>query len=205
MTCEACRAAVAHQIEGEIAAKLHAACVAICGCEKFQLSDHSPGCVEDSELLDLIISDPQSIQGGKLPHPSVLVQIDRTGLSVLRDRAANEEFEQTIRELKDRAEEKGKERFFHGICSIQTAAIRGAGGSRFLCVYDTALPTKPNHADIFGPDLSAMAGAVISKSEHERRNRARIKQFIDRIGNCFVPAKSFRDGAFVAHSRPKQA
>jgi hypothetical protein len=146
MTCEACRAAVAHPIATEIAARLHAACVAVCGCENFSLSDHSPGRVDDSELLDLIISDPQSIQDGKLPHPSALVQIDRAGLSVLRDRAANEEFEQTIRELKDRAEMNGKERFFHGICSIRTAGIRGDAENRFLCVYDTALRTKPNHA-----------------------------------------------------------
>jgi hypothetical protein len=203
MTCDACRAAVTHQIDGEVAAMLHAATIVVCGCERFSLSDLSPGRVEDSELLDLIISDPQSIQDGKLPHPSALVQIDRAGLSVLRDTAANEEFEHTIKELKDHAEQKGKERFFHGICSIQTAVIRGDAENRFLCVYDTALPAKPNHADIFGPDLRASAGAAISKSEHERRNRARIKQFIDRIGNCFVPARIFRDGAFASHSRPK--
>jgi hypothetical protein len=203
MTCEACRAAAAHEIDGEIAAKLHAAGVVICGCEKFRLSDHSPGPVDDSELLDLVISDPQSIQGGRLPHPSVLVQIDKGGLSVLRDAASDQEFEITIQELRARAEANGKERFFHGICSIQTAAIRTDGKSRFLCVYDTALATKPNHADIFGPDHKAMAVSDISRSELERRNRARIKQFIDKIGNCFVPASAFRGGAFVMHARPK--
>jgi hypothetical protein len=72
----------------------------------------------------------------------------------------------------------------------------------FYCVYDTALETKPNHADVFGPDLKAMAlPDQISKGEHERRNRARIKKFIEKIGNCFVPARSFRGGAFAKYSR----
>jgi hypothetical protein len=204
MTCEACRAAAAHDVDGEIAARLHAASSTICGCEKFRLSDLSPRRVEDTEMLDLIISDPQSIQGGKLPHPSALVQIDRGGLSVLRDTASNDEFEITIRELKDRAEASGRERFFHGICSIPTTEIRVDGARRFLCVYDTALPAKPNHADIFGPDLKAMAETGISNAEHERRKRARIKRFIDKIGDCFVPASAFRQGAFIAHTRPKE-
>jgi hypothetical protein len=203
MTCATCRAAAAHDIDGEIAAKLHAASEAVCGCEKFRLSVHSPGLVDDSETLDLIINDPQSIQDGKIPHPSALVQIDRSGLSVLRDRAGNDEFELTINELKARAQASNKERFFHGICSINAAAIRFNGEARFLCIYDTALPTKPNHADIFGPDLKAMCVTEISKGEHERRNRARIKKFLDVIGDCFVPARDFRGGAFISYSRPK--
>jgi hypothetical protein len=134
----------------------------------------------------------------------VLVPIDTFGLSVLRDNAANEEFERTVTELKARAEARGKERFFHGICSFTARSIRYSGNDRFLCVYDTALPNKPNHADIFGPDLKAIAGVTMSKGEQERQNRARIKQFIDLIGNCFIPAANFRDGALTAHCRPKE-
>jgi hypothetical protein len=204
MTCKACRAAAAHENDEEIAAKFHAAAATVCGCENFRLSDHSPGPVKDSELLDLIISDPQGIQGGKPPHPSILVQIDRGGLSVLRDTASSQEFEDTIQELKNRSKASGRERFFYGICSIPTAEIRFDGESRFLCVYDTAFPTKPNHADIIGPDLKAMADSEISRPEQERRNRVRIKRFIDKIGDCFVSANAFRNGEFVSHARPKE-
>jgi len=202
MTCESCRAAVNHPVAAEIAAKLHAACQDICGCERFRLSDHSPRQVENQEILNLIIIDPQGIKDGKIPHPGALVQIDRGGLSVLRDCAANDEFELTINQLKARAERSGAERFFHGVCTFTAGTIRVDGESRLLCVYDTALKEKPSHADVFGPDLMAMAGSgSISKGEHERRNRARIKRFIDKIGDCFVLAKSFRGGAFVRYSR----
>ena len=65
MTCELCRAAVAHPVDAEIASKLHAACKDICGCERFRLSDYSPGSVQDQETLNLLIFDPQGIKDGK--------------------------------------------------------------------------------------------------------------------------------------------
>jgi hypothetical protein len=202
MSCELCRAALSHPDDQEIAAKLHAACMDVCGCERYTLSDLSPGPVHDEELLNLIISDPQGIKDGKTPHPGILVQIDQAGLSVLRDAASNEEFEITIRELKERSEQKGGERYFFGICAFKARSIRVSGDRRFLCVYDTALDNKPNHADVFGPDLKAMAlPEQISKGEHKRRNMARIKKFIEQMGECFVPARMFRDGAFAKYSR----
>jgi hypothetical protein len=204
MSYEACRAAVSHNVDPEIAGELHAACEPICGCEQFRLSDYSPGQVGDEETLNLIIIDPQGIQGGKIPHPGALVQIDRSGLSVLRDRSINEEFEITINELRARAKANGVERFFHGVCSFRASAIRFDGEGRFLCVYDTALQEKPSHADVFGPDLKAMASPeVISNGEHERRKRARIKKLIDKIGDCFAPASTFRNGVFAGYSRSK--
>jgi hypothetical protein len=201
MNCEACRAAAAHDNSAEIASRLHAACKAVCGCEKYKLSDHSPSPVSDQETLNLIISDPQSIKDGKILHPGVLVQIDRAGLSVLRDQADNDEFEMTIQELNERARASGGERFFHGVCAFAAGSIRHDESARFLCVYDTGLAMKPNHADIVGPDHKAMAEDLISKGEQERRNRARIKKLIDRVRDSFVPAKTFRGGVFISHSR----
>jgi hypothetical protein len=201
MTCEECRAAAAHDNDQEIASKLHAASSDVCGCEQFRLAANSPGPVKDDEILDLILSDPQSIQNGRSPHPGILVQIDTFGLSVLRDSAANDEFEDTIIELRDRSKERGKERFFHGVCVFQAAEIRSEGTERFLCVYDTALPKRPHHADVFGPDLSAMASDKISRSEHERQKRARIKKLIERIEGKFVSATAFRHGAFAKYFR----
>jgi hypothetical protein len=200
MTCEACRAALAHPNEKEIASKLHAATDGPCGCEKFRLAPQSPGVVQDDETLNLILTDPQSIKDGKSPHPGVLVQIDTFGLSVLRDAASNQEFEHTIRELIQRSKERGQERFFHGVCSFQAGEVRYDGQDRFLCVYDTALPEKPHHADVFGPDLSAPEDKI-SKGERERRSRARIKKLLDRINGRFASVAAFRGGAFLVHGR----
>jgi hypothetical protein len=132
MSCELCRAAISHPVDAEIAAKLHAACTDICGCERYRLSSHSTGQVENAELLNLIVSDPQGIKDGKTPHPGMFVQIDRAGLSVLREGATNEEFELTIRELKDRAAQSGAERYFHGVCTLKAGEIRADGESKFL-------------------------------------------------------------------------
>ncbi len=202
MSLDSCRAAIAHENDKEIAERIHAACNSICGCEAFSLADGCPGTVRDSETLHLVISDPQSLLPDLTLNPASLVQIDYAGLSVLRGPAADGEFEITITELKARSASAGKERFFHGICSFAAATIRYNGSHRFLCVYDTALPGKPHHADVFGPDLRAIAGGAMSNSERERRKRQRIKQLIDRIGASFQPAQRFRGGIFAARSRP---
>jgi hypothetical protein len=202
MSLESCRAAIAHERDKEIAEKVHAACASVCGCEAFSLGDGSPGPVEDPENLHLVISDPQSLLPDLTLNPASLVQIDYAGLSVLRDRAADGEFELTISELKARSASTGKERFFHGVCTFTASTIRYNGVDRFLCIYDTAMPGKPHHADIFGPDLRAMSGGAISKSEREKQNRQRIKQLIDRIGASFEPAQVFRNGVLAAYSRP---
>jgi hypothetical protein len=201
MTCQQCREACSYSVKKERAARTHAASSEICGCETFSLSQYSPGIVSDDEKLHFVVSDPKSLLNGVL-SPNVLIQIDTGGLSILRDAASDEEFRITINELKARAEAQGAEWYFYGVCTFSASAIRYDEAKRFLCVYDTGLADKPNHADLMGPDLRALATPTISKGEHERRNRARIKRARDIIDSIFTGAARFRGGKFSEFARP---
>ncbi|MBA9069888.1 hypothetical protein FHR71_003649 [Methylobacterium sp. RAS18] len=149
------------------------------------------------------MSDPKALLNGSL-NPTALIQIDSGGLSILRDAASDDEFLLTIDQLKSRATQQGSEWYFFGVCTFSAATVRYDGDERFLCVYDTGLPDKPHHADIMGPDLRALSQPAISKGEQERRNRARIKKMIDKIGPVFIGASRFRGGKFSEYARPSQ-
>ena len=200
MTCEACRAACSHGTANERAAQVHKADADVCGCERFSVSDFSPGRVKDDETLHMLISDPQHLLDGKL-NPSSLIQIDKGGLSTLREAANNDEFLATCASLQQRAAAKGNPWFLHSVCNIAVGTLRYSNGDRFVCVYDTGVPDKPNHADIMGPDIRAMSTKPMSNGELERACRARIKLLIERIGPRLVSPKDFRDGAFSSFVR----
>lgn len=203
MTCQQCREACSHPTKKERAARAHAASPEVCGCETFSLSDYSPGRVSDDEQLHFVVGDPKSLLNGSL-SPNVLIQIDTGGLSILREAASDEEFWLTISQLKARAEAQGAEWYFYGVCTFSAASVRYDEARRFLCVYDTGLPDKPHHADLMGPDLRALSNPVISKSEQDRQNRARVKRARDKIDSIFTGASRFRNGKFSQFSRPDQ-
>jgi hypothetical protein len=117
------------------------------------------------------------------------MQVDRGGLSVLRDGASDEEFEITYGEMKRGSDAKGKERYFHGVCSFHADRVRYHRNSRFLGIFDTAIERRPHHADIGGPPMG--------RKDQERR----WKTVIDIIGPSLVPVDAFRGGTFVKHSR----
>jgi hypothetical protein len=129
----------------------------------------------------------------------MLVQLDFSGVSVLRDMAADEEFELTIKLLRERSAAAGKERYFHGVCAFPASTVRYDSGARLLGVYDTALPDRPHHADMVGPDLHPIT--VLSNTQKERENRKRCKRVIELIGTTLLPARQFRAGAFASYAR----
>jgi hypothetical protein len=190
--CRACRAAARFEPARERAVRIHAAINERFGCERFTLGPHCPGRVLDAEYLNLIITDPQTIdhRTGRL-LPVLVKQVDEKGLSVLRDQAANDEFEITYAQLKEASDSAGKERFFHGVCRFQTSVVRYENNERYLGVYATALPGRRYHADIFAPPLT-------TRREHE----ARKKNIIYKIGPSLVGVSDFRNRAFSGHARP---
>lgn len=195
MSQEACRAAFAHNPISGIAKAVNGATRNVCGCENYSMADGSPGIVADQETLHLIISDPTDIQDGRL-SPSSLIRVDTSGVSVLRENAANSEFELTLRELRERSAAANKPRSFLGVCLFSAHTVRLQDGARFMGVYDTALPGKDHHADILGPSV----GDHLSNTQKERARRRRIKEMIGLIGRCFEPARSFRAGTFLNFS-----
>ena len=196
MTCEACQEAFRHEPYTERAAKVHAATNECCGCEKYKAWEHSPGRILDNEILHLLITDPTNLLNGVELDPTLAMQIDRGGLSTLREGASNNEFLLTIQALRARSAEKGDQRFFHGVLTFEAGTVRKIDGGRFLCIYDTGMADKPHHADLMAPPVS---GA--SKSERKRAEMARYKSLIEAIGPSFVPAARFRGGVFSGYTR----
>src|SRR5690606_26595221 len=139
----ACRSALSFEPAKERCAKL-----AQVSGENFCCEQHaapgSPGVVSDNEYLNFLLFDPQQVFPDKTLRPEGLVQIDRAGLSVLRDGAADDEFLLTMEQLHS----NGKQREFHGVARFQAGSIRHLGDERSLGVYDTPLPGKINHCDI---------------------------------------------------------
>ena len=136
--CAACRAAFATLNKKERAAAVHDAATRLCGCEEFKAVPGSPGQVQDHELLHLLVSDPLHVfqETGEL-RPELALQIDRGGLSVLRSDAEDDEFRDTLDELRRKSTETGKERFFHGVITFKARDVRYRSAERFLCIYDT--------------------------------------------------------------------
>jgi hypothetical protein len=147
--------------------------------------------VDDNEYLNLIITDPQSLdpRSGNI-LPVVVNQVDKNGVSVLRDAAADDEFEITFEELKRRSDEQGKERFFHGVCRFLAGNIRREGATQQLGVYDTSLHRRRHHADILAPPL-----------QNRREVEARKKRILDKINPSYIPVADFRSGAFEKFGR----
>jgi hypothetical protein len=154
--------------------------------------------VSDHEVLHLLISYPQHVFDTGELRPELAEQIDSGGLSVLRSNAADAEFIATVEELKQRSQARGIVRFVHGVLSFTAGSVRYDERQRFMCVYDTALPSKPHHPDVMGPTL----GADLSKSEQKRQQRRRIKKFIDLVGPGFETVTTFREGVLSGYARP---
>jgi hypothetical protein len=187
-----CRAAAVFEPAKERARKIHAVVDRQFACECYNLSRHSPGPVDDAEVLNFLITDPQSLDPrSRNLSPVIARQVYEKGMSVLRDRAANTEFELTYVELKRSSDAKGKERFFHGVCAFRARELRYDGGSRFAGVYDTGLPDRPHHADIMVPPPG-------NRIEQERC----MKKIIDKIGPSFIDVNGFRDGTFRRFGKP---
>jgi hypothetical protein len=189
--CRSCRSAAHFLPASERAARIHRACQEIFGCERYKLGKGSPGPVRDEEYLNLLISDPQTVdhRSGKL-LPVLVNQVDGNGLSVLRDAATNQEFEVTFAEMKRGSDSRGQPRYLFGVCRFLASAVRIEDSVRYLGVYDTALPQRSHHADVCAPPLN-------SRREYE----ARKKRIIDKIGSSLIPVHGFRGGAFMKYAR----
>jgi hypothetical protein len=121
-------------------------------------------------------------------------QVDRGGLSVLRHDATDAEFVSTFEALKTRAKASGNERYLHGVISFQAKQVRYDERKRFMCVYDTALSDRPQHADVMAPPLPEGC----SKNTY----KARTKRVIELVGSGFESAAAFRGGLLAAYARP---
>jgi hypothetical protein len=186
MGCLDCRKALAEQT-GTFADRIHAASDEPCGCERHSLSDLSPGVVCDNESLCFIISDPDGMGDGGV-NPILLQRVHSGGLSVLRATASTEEFAQTLEELRLRW--AASVRSFAGIVAFDCSAVRHSKGERLCCVFDTAVPGKPHHADIVSRPAKVTEG---------RKEKLSTKRLAEAMGSRFETPSKFRGGALALY------
>jgi hypothetical protein len=130
---------------------------------------------------------------------TVITHAERKGMSVLRDKASNEEFQRIIQtRIRDAAKQH-----FHGVATVSCARIRELAakegsdqrrrGDRFYCVLDTDMEGLPNHADVFAtvPHPHPNQPTTGHKAAW-RRERAQLLALL--VENVFDP-QVFRAGA----------
>ncbi|WP_146030401.1 hypothetical protein [Thalassospira sp. GB04J01] len=192
MSCEACRAALS-ATEDKVN-EVNKCTSEPCGCEKYRASENSPGPVLDEETLNYLVPTPDGRTESGHINPLFMNQVALNGLSVLRNTASNSEFELTIKQLRPRWE--SKERKLEGIVSFDARSVRYLEGKRLCCIYDTALPDKPNHADVMSAPWTGPE-QVLTRRQLSQRKKIVIKEIIDQIGTNFSSAASFRDGSLI--------
>jgi hypothetical protein len=162
-----------------------------CRCEKASVSPHSPGRIEESEILVRILVAPQHIRPktGR-PRAAALSDAETHGLSLIRERTAtDEEIRATAEMLVARARQaNGDKAGVFGVLRMTCSTVRGFRYAQEIeqcyCIYDTALPEQRSHAESF----QRVAGAEDGISAQRR------ERLFDQLQETFVPVQDFRDG-----------
>lgn len=194
MSIDKCRDVVGDETEDR-AFRIGTACTA-CVCEQLSVGRHgSPGPVISAEALHSVIISPGDLAGDQINFV-VLSHAEKKGMSVMRDRASNDE----LRKILDMRTAMKAGRNFHGVASIFCRDLRGLVssvetqdrkiGERLYSVLDTDLPDLPSHADVFVTVPSKNPEKAL-KNEH-RVFRERLLEMMEKN---FIPAYKFRDGA----------
>lgn len=126
-----------------------------CECENYSVSDHSPGLVQDNEVLVRILYSPHYInkETGEVT-PAAFTDARKRGLSVRRKTHISEEDHRAKIEEKvavDQSAGRNNDGFWRVIYTRCTALRNlklDSGGGRAFCVYDTATEDDPSHADV---------------------------------------------------------
>jgi hypothetical protein len=126
-----------------------------CECEKCSVSDHSPGPVQDDEVLIRTVYSPVQInrETGEVDPVHFRHDALERGLSVNRKLHISEaELQAKIEAKIARDMDEGKNR--DGSYKVVTArcgdikSLVAEDGRRQFCVYDTAKPDDVSHADV---------------------------------------------------------
>ncbi|QEE40706.1 MULTISPECIES: hypothetical protein [unclassified Methylobacterium] len=119
----------------------------------------------------------------------VLLQLDKKGLSVLRQNASDHEFEITFDLLKEASRKRDKDRFWHSVATMPAGDVREKDGEKIAAVYDTSVKDRRHHADIMGVST-------------DRKQKERHKKAILDIMNLSISSTAeFRGGVFAHHAR----
>jgi hypothetical protein len=167
-------------------------------CEKISLGRHgSPGPVDDNEKLYRVLIAP--VDTGMTAEQIVLTAITHSqtiGMSVLRDRASDDEFRRIV---DARASQAG--RTFVAVSELDCGTIRSFKstkdelgrwtGDRHFIVLDTDMNKLPHHADVFNTIPRKSGDNPPSNKAVWRRERVKL---LNLANTNIIKRESFREG-----------
>lgn len=122
-----------------------------CCCESSKVSPHSPGPIQDNELIARFAFVPVHFTNSGKIKPSLFSHVFKEGCSIQRNSIAkNEELSNWLTDLL----EKNSHFVWKGVVIASSSAIRNVcleskKQSRSLCLYDTANNCNSSHGEIF--------------------------------------------------------
>lgn len=120
-----------------------------CACEKHRMSKHSPRTVEESEQLARFVFSPMHVnrKTGEI-MPSIFSHVHEKGCSIQRDSVAGTN---EIGKFVESFLSNKSDRAWVGVLTSPCQNVRGIRvetDARGVCVYDTAEPGNPAHAEM---------------------------------------------------------
>lgn len=121
-----------------------------CVCEKCSMSADSPGVVEDHETLVRFAFNPMHLRADGSAKSSLFSQVFTNGCSVQRDDLArDDELKSFVANYLAHNPKQNWRGLFRARCSdVRRIENSTYPGRRAACVYDTATPENPAHAEI---------------------------------------------------------
>ena len=122
-----------------------------CSCEKYRMSRSSRGVVADHETLSRFVFLPMHVNNrGDKVKPTFFEHVHKRGCSIQRESIAlTVELTSFVADFLKVSDDRG----WIGVLSAGCKAVRDvrieARSERALCVYDTAKPMNPAHAEMF--------------------------------------------------------
>ncbi len=165
-----------------------------CECEKHRMSAHSPGPARDTEQLTRFVFWPLHMRSNGQIKPALFSHVETKGCSVQRElRASGAELESLVSEMLRRDAERAWRGVLLGACGDVRNIRVGDSEQRAICVYDTALPANPAHAEM------CKTRSVADDGSRNEMRRALMAAFGDGV---LVSPSAYRDGAVLKKLDP---
>ena len=157
-----------------------------CGCEKFRMSDHSPGVVGDAEKLSRFVFSPFQVgKNGEL-NSGAFSHVYEKGCSIQRDTIAeNDEILLFVNQFLEKRDDLAWKGLLLADCSAVRKILVKNSTRRAVCVYDTAEEENPAHGEL------CQTQHVLDEDDKVELRHDLLMAF----GNkAIIPPAQYRDG-----------
>lgn len=120
-----------------------------CACEKYRMGVHSPGVIDDSEMLARFVFSPYQVDKKGRLKPSAFSHVYDKGCSIQRDTMVkNDEVLAFVTQFLEKRADHVWKGLLLAECSTVRKILTNNASRRAVCVYDTAEKNNPAHGEI---------------------------------------------------------